>query len=243
MNDADFRLMDSIEEDHWWFVGKRLILRAVLDARTDGARILDLGCGTGGVLRDRGERDRCFGVDRSRLALRMCARRGLDALACGDLDRIPLKQGSFGTVLTLDVIEHLDDDVAFLRAAAELCTPDGRLVISVPAFQLLWSKHDEAFEHRRRYSARTLRAAVERAGLVVERMTYTNMLVFPVAAVWRILSYRLGLGKYAPENDFWPVPGWLNALLTLQYRFEAWLLRRVDLPVGVSVLCVARRAR
>jgi hypothetical protein len=73
-------------------------------------------------------------------------------------------------------------------------------------------------------------------------MTYTNMLVFPVAAVWRILSYRLGLGRFAPQNDFWPVPRWLNHLLTLQYRFEARLLRRLNLPFGVSVLCIARPA-
>ena len=241
MNDADFRLLDAIEEDHWWFVGKRLILRAVLDRQPAGGRMLDLGCGTGGVLRDWGDRNRCFGVDRSRLALKMCARRGLDWLACGDLERIPLRARSFDRVLILDVIEHLDDDVGFLRNAAELCDPEGRLVISVPAFQLLWSQHDEAFQHRRRYSARQLRAAIEQAGLVVERTTYTNMLVFPVAAVWRILSYRFGLGRFAPQNDFWPVPRWLNGLLTLQYRFEARLLRHLDLPFGVSVLCIARR--
>jgi SAM-dependent methyltransferase len=242
MNDADFQLHDSIEEDHWWFVGKRLILRALLDERPTGGRMLDLGCGTGGVLRDWQSRNRCFGVDRSRLALKMCARRGFDWLACGDLERIPLQARSVDTVLILDVIEHLDHDVDFLRAAAELCRPEGRLVISVPAFNMLWSQHDEAFQHRRRYSARELRTVIERAGLIVERTTYTNMLVFPVAAVWRILSYRLGLGRFAPKNDFWPVPRWLNQLLTLQYRFEARLLRHLDLPFGVSVLCIARPA-
>ena len=77
----------------------------------------------------------------------------------------------------------------------------------------------------------------------MERITYTNSLVFPVAAVWRILSYRLGLGRFAPSHDFWPLPRPINALLVAVYRFEAWLLQRLDLPVGVSVVGVARASR
>jgi hypothetical protein len=84
---------------------------------------------------------------------------------------------------------------------------------------------------------------VRSAGLRCERLTYTNFFVFPVAVVWRLLSYRLGLGRFAPSNDFWPVPGWLNALLSAVYRLEAWILRRgLDLPFGVSVVCIARPA-
>jgi SAM-dependent methyltransferase len=241
VNEEEFRLLAAIEENHWWFVGKRYILRALLDIRPPGQRMLDLGCGTGGVLRDWEGHNRCFGVDRSPLALRVCVQRGFDSLARGDLNRIPLRARSFDTVLVLDVIEHLDDDVEFLREAAELCAPGGWIVVGVPAFRLLWSQHDETFQHRRRYSAPELEAVIKRAGLEVERTTYTNLLIFPVAAVWRLLSYRLGLGRFAPQHDFWPVPRWINAALKQYYRFEAWLLRYLDLPFGVSVLCIARR--
>jgi hypothetical protein len=82
---------------------------------------------------------------------------------------------------------------------------------------------------------------IRAAGLTPERRTYTNALLFPLAALWRILSYRLGLGRFAPETDFWAVPAWLNGLLTRLYDLEAWLLLRFDLPVGVSLVCIARR--
>jgi len=115
------------------------------------------------------------------------------------------------------------------------------MIIAVPAFQALWSQHDETFEHRRRYTGKQLEAVARAAGLEPERTTYTNTIVFPAAAVWRLFSYRLGLGRFAPKHDFWAIPRWLNSLLIRAYRLEAWLLRRVDLPFGVSVVCVARK--
>jgi hypothetical protein len=147
---------------------------------------------------------------------------------------------SFDKILLLDVIEHLHDDVAFLKKVAPLSTPDARIIIAVPDFQFLWSQHDETFELRRRYSARQLASVVRGAGRVLERTTYTHSLLSPLAVIWRTLSYRLGLGRFAPDADFWPLPGWLNALLVRVYNLEAWLLRRFDLPVGVSLVCIAR---
>lgn len=241
MNDEEFRLLDRIEEGHWWFVGKRLILRAVLEGKVRGDRMLDLGCGTGGVLRDWMDEGHCFGIDRSQLALEICARNGLDSLVRGDLNALPFRPGSFDAVLLMDVIEHLDDDVAFMRTAAELCAPGGRVVVAVPAFQMLWSQHDETFEHRRRYSAKQLLAVIREVGLEPERITYTNSLLFPVAAVWRLASYRLGLGRVAPKHDFWPIPDWLNRILITLYHLESRLLKYFDLPFGVSLLCVAQR--
>jgi SAM-dependent methyltransferase len=241
VNDEEFRLLDQIERDHWWFVGKRMILRAVLEDRVRNDRLLDLGCGTGGVLRDWMDESRCFGIDRNPLALEICARNGFARLVRGDLTSLPFDEQSFDAVLLMDVIEHLDDDLGFLRTASELCAPGGRVVVAVPAFQALWSQHDETFEHRRRYSAKQLVTVIRRAGLEPERVTYTNTLLFPVAAVWRLASYRLGFGRVAPKHDFWPIPGWLNRILTGVYALEARLLKRFDLPFGVSVLCVARR--
>jgi SAM-dependent methyltransferase len=237
LNDEEFQLLDRIEESHWWFVGKRRILQALLAGDAPSGRLLDLGCGTGGVLADWLPGCACVGIDRSRLALRISREKGVAALVRGQVTAPPFRTGSFDTIVLLDVLEHLDDDVALLRAAAEVCAPGGRLVISVPAFQALWSRHDETFQHRRRYSRRQLLTVVERAGLVAERTTYTNTLLFPVAAAWRLASARLDL---APRHDFFPVPRWLNALLVACYGLEAWWLRRADLPIGLSVVCIAR---
>jgi SAM-dependent methyltransferase len=240
VNDSEFELLDQIEDDHWWFVGKRLILRSILKRERGSGRMLDLGCGTGGVLRDMSESYTCYGTDRSRVGLEVCAKKGMRDLVRSDLSAVPFADQAFDVVLALDVIEHLDDDVGFLAAARRLCRPGGRIVVAVPAFQLLWSAHDETFEHRRRYTAPGLARVIRDAGFVPERTTYAHSFVFPVAAVWRILSYRLGLGRFAPKHDFWPIPRPLNRALVAAYRLEAWLLGRIRLPFGVSAVCVAR---
>ncbi len=241
MNEDEFRLLDEIEDQHWWFVGKQHILRSLLQRHAPQGRILDLGCGTGGTLRNWMDRHPCFGTDRSELALRICAEKGFDRLVQSDLDAVPFADGAFDTILALDVIEHLDDDVSFVARAAELLGPSGQLILAVPAFQMLWSKHDETFQHRRRYRSAQLRDVVLEAGLIPERLTYTNTLTFPVAMAWRLLSQHTPVGRVAPKHDFWPVPRWLNAALTSAYRIEARALSRVNLPFGVSVVCVARR--
>ena len=241
MNDPEFELLDRVESTQWWFVGKRAILRALLRDLPPGQRMLDPGCGTGGILRDWAAENHCFGIDRSDLALRLCAKQGFHNLARGDLQHVPVKPASMDTVLLMDVIEHLEDDVGLLRVARALCVPGGRLVIAVPAFQLLWSQHDVTFEHHRRYSKRRLLEVVRAATLEPERTTYTNSLLFPVALVWRVVAFRLGAGRFARKHDFWPIPGWLNSLLAGLDRIEARLLERFDLPVGVSVVCIARR--
>ena len=241
MNDEEFRLLDEIEEDHWWFVGKRLIIRALLRPFPQGLRFLDLGCGTGGILRDWMDENTCVGVDRSDLALKICKKNGFNSLVRGDLMTLPFKPASFDIVMLMDVIEHLPDDVSFLENVKQVCTKGGRVVIAVPAFQMLWSQHDVTFEHHRRYTSGQLEKVVREAGLEPERVTYTNSLLFPAALVWRLASFRLGVGRFAPKHDFWPIPKWLNALLVQVYRVEAWLLERSDLPVGVSVICICRK--
>lgn len=242
MRDEEIRLLERFETDHWWFVGKRMILDVLLGEPSSSGRLLDLGCGTGGFLRHLGGGLQCVGMDRSALALRVGREHGLGALVRGDLGAPPFRAGAFSTIVLSDVIEHVDDDVGALRVAARLAAPGSRLVITVPAFQFLWSRHDETFEHRRRYSARQLLQVVRAAGLVPERTTYTNFFAFPIAAVWRPLSYRLRRGSAAAGHDFSVLPRWLNAVIIAVYRFEAALLKRMDLPVGVSVVCTARPA-
>ena len=240
MNDEEFHLLDRIEDDHWWFVGKRLLLHAFADRFTGGGRLLDLGCGTGGILNDWSDENRCYGVDRSRLAVEICRKRGLQGVAQGDLTAPPLAPGRFDLVFALDVIEHLDDDVAFLRQASACCAPGGRLIVAVPAYQALWSRHDETFQHRRRYSRRQLAKAMTDAGLEIERLTFSHVIVFPVAALWRLVSGRTPLRRVAPKTDFFVAPRWLNALLVGLYRLEAKALARWDAPFGLSLVCIAR---
>lgn len=242
MHPEEFREMQALEEDHWWFRGKRLLLQALL-ARTGAAdRVLDVGCGTGGVLLALADRAAMVaGVDTALLALEFCREKGLRNVVQGSATALPFATGSFDVCVMMDVLEHLDDESMLLAEVRRVLRPGGAALISVPAFRALWSQHDVTFQHRRRYRRRELEDTVRRAGLRVEWSSYTNFFLFPPALAWRTLRRWTGI---APERrtDFFTAPALLNRALVETYRWEAALVRRVTLPFGVSVACVARSA-
>lgn len=236
--------MRRLEDRHWWFVGKRLLVEALLGdllARR-GLRLLDVGCGTGGVLAGIAGRVRPVGVDGSPLALVHCRRRGLTDVVCASLGALPFKAGRFDVVLLLDVLEHFADEQALLAEVGRLLRPGGHLLVSVPAFEFLWSEHDDVLQHLRRYRAGQLRGVLERAGLAVERLTYTNVAAFAPALVVRGLLQRIGVWP-GGRTDFREHGHVVNETLVGIYRAEARALARgVRLPVGLSVAALARVA-
>ena len=236
--------MYRLEDHHWWFVGKRLLVDALLqDVLRDGRpRILDVGCGTGAVLAHLRHRASTVGVDRSLQALAYCRRRGLAALACADGDRLPFAPGSFDAVLLLDALEHVVEEAVLLDAVRSLLRPGGWLLVSVPAYQFLWSEHDEVLHHVRRYTGRSLRRALDRSRFDVHRLTYTNVAALPPAVLVRGILGRLGLMRHS-GTDFEVQAPWLNGALTAAYRLEATALRHVRrLPFGLSVAALATPA-
>ena len=151
-----------------------------------------------------------------------------------------VRPATFDTVLLLESLEHVEDELALLAEVRRLLTPAGRLVVSVPAFAFLWSAHDEVLYHLRRYTAPGLRAVLERSGLAVRRLTYTNIFAFPPALAVRGLLPLLGVRR-REGTDFRTHARSTNALLLAPYRVEAAPLRRLRLPVGLSVAAVATR--
>jgi SAM-dependent methyltransferase len=241
MDDRVIDEMSSFEDRHWWFVGKRLLVAALLGNRLDraGQRILDVGCGTGGVLASLASRAETVGVDRSVQALRHSRGRGVAAVACADMDRLPFGPGHFDLVLMLDVLEHFDDDVAVLNGVRPLLRPGGALLVSVPAFQALFSEHDEVLQHKRRYSTAMLRRALDAGGFAIRRLTYTNVLALPPAALVRGLLPRLGIRR-GGGTDFREHAPWVNRLLVGTYQLEAAALRVLPgLPPGLSIAAIA----
>jgi len=243
MDVREIEEMRSLEDDHWWFVGKRLVLDALLrPLLAPGSRVLDVGCGTGAVLEDLRRRARVVGVDPSTVALSYCRARGIGQVACASGDRLPFAPRSFDAVLLLDVLEHFRDETALLAGVRALLRPGGVLLVSVPAYQFLWSAHDDVLQHVRRYTAAGLRGALERAGLRVQRLTHTNVAAFPPALVVRGVLQRLGLGR-GGRTDFRRHAHWLNRTLIGTYQLEAAALRRgIRLPVGLSVAAIATPA-
>jgi SAM-dependent methyltransferase len=241
------------EHDYWWHVGKRAIVYSLLDrylpAGDSGEReALDLGCGAGLNLDHLAKYARPVGTDFSEEALRFCRERGHLRLCKADAAELPFRDGQFDIITALDVVEHLDDDLAALVELRRTLRPGGLLVVSVPAYPVLWSYWDDILGHRRRYTTGAMREVVAKAGLRVRRVSYSNALILaPTAAVRILKTLRLntaetaGEGSSDPETDFMPVPAWLNRLLIAYYMWEARTLSRRRLPFGLSVVCVAQR--
>ncbi|HEV8186758.1 MAG TPA: methyltransferase domain-containing protein [Pyrinomonadaceae bacterium] len=242
MKEHTYPIMFRVEQEHWWYTGRRKILtgfveeicRQVTDRRP---RILDVGCGTGANLLMLSEYGEAEGVDISEDALAFCRERGLDKVRLGAGEKLPYEDGTFDLVTALDVVEHMDDDLAGLREMRRVLRPGGRVLLFVPTFMFLWGLQDDVSNHRRRYRLPELRRVLEQAGFEIERTTYANITFFLPILVMRQLMRLTGL-KADSENNINVTA--LNGVLGGVFGAESWLLKFMNLPFGVSGLCVAR---
>jgi SAM-dependent methyltransferase len=239
----DQRLMKAmleVDERHWWYRGRRLIVRTELDRLPIAtcARILDAGCGSGRMLEELAGYGAVSGIELDPDAAAFAASRGIGEVQVGRLEELPWEERTFELITCLDVIEHTPDDRRTLAELRRVSKPGGWLLVTVPAYQALWSLHDVANHHYRRYSRRTLRRAAIEAGWQVRRMTSFNSILLPPAAVVRFAQRgRRPDDGYTPELKLGPE--WLNVLLERPLRAEAsWLSRGGTLPAGLSLMAV-----
>jgi ubiquinone/menaquinone biosynthesis C-methylase UbiE len=245
MNTAEFDRMFAIEETHWWYQGRRSLVRAALDRYAGSQRplqLLDLACATGMSFRFLADYGEIRGIDISPETIRLCAQRGIDRIVQGDALRLPFATASFDVVLALDAFEHFEDDQAAMREVFRVLRPGGTLVVTVPAFMALWSPHDEAYHHHRRYRRPQLRGRLEQAGFHAERMSYSSLALFlPVLAMRKLRSLRPHTVEEASSDFSVPMPRPLEWLAGVITRAEIALEKRVDLPFGVSLYGVMRK--
>lgn len=237
-----YPILYKLEESHWWHIGRRRIIasfvKQICEQVTDRRpRILDVGCGTGGNLKLLSQFGDAEGVDISPDALAFCRVRGLNKVKLGAAEDLPYDDGTFDLVTALDVVEHLDDDVAGLREMRRILRPGGRILIFVPTFMWLWGVQDDISHHRRRYRLPELRRAVTQAGFEVERTTYANITFLPPTFVGRMLMRLTG---FKPESEAHINISALNPLFARILGAEATFLKFMNFPIGVSGLCVAR---
>lgn len=238
MDEQLYRAFAAIEDEHWWFVARRKIIgRLIARWVPAGSTIVDVGCGTGGFLADLQVRYRIRGIDPSPLALDACRARGLASVFEGTAtDASTWGPRPVDGVTLLDVIEHLDDDAAALRAARAAVAPGGHVIVTVPAYQWLWSEHDESNQHRRRYTAGMLRRCHELAGLQPLQLGYFNTVLFPLAVAQRAAA-KLGL----LHDPLRLPPAPINKAFERIFASEAAVVSRTRraFPLGLSVVCVS----
>ncbi len=236
--------MLDADEHHWWYRGRRKVIRAELDrlGLALDARILDAGCGSGRTLQELAAYGVASGIELSEQAAEVARARGLGEVRVGRLEQLPWPDASFDLITCLDVIEHTPDDRATLAELRRVCRPGGRLLVTVPAYPSLWSAHDEANHHYRRYSRPSLRAVATAGGWEIVRVTSFNSVLLAPAAAVRIAARRRGGADGSTSNDLELGPQWLNAALEWPLSIEAgWLRRGRTLPFGLSLLAVLRR--
>lgn len=240
-----FALMAAHERDHWWFRGRRHFIARVFDRLplSRSARILDAGCGSGGNLSLLSKYGEVWGFEYDAgartLAEQEARMLGQGPVAPGALpDSVPFAGTQFEAIGLFDVLEHLPQPVASLSALGERLLPGGSLVLTVPALPWLWGPHDEVHQHHRRYTAASLRAHLTEAGFEVEYLSYFNMLLLPLALLQRMRERLFG---YTVEA-LTPAPV-VNAAFYRVWRLEQAIIPQGRLPIGLSLLAVARPRR
>ncbi|MGI8469846.1 MAG: methyltransferase domain-containing protein [Pyrinomonadaceae bacterium] len=246
MQQHTYAIMNRVENSHWWYVGRRAILESFLERISNELRIkvtnhelriLDVGCGTGGNLEMLEKFGAAEGVDVSDEALEFCESKGLTAHR-GLAEELPFANESFDVVTALDVVEHLDDDIAGLSEMHRVLKRGGKTLVFVPAFMFLWGVQDDVSNHRIRYTKKQIVERLEKSGFEIERATYANWTFFAPILAGRTLMKITGI-KPASENNV--NISALNGIFGKIFGAEKLWLRNFDFPFGVSIVIVAKK--
>jgi len=242
MDIATYAAEAGIEADHWWFVGRRALFSNIIRKfkLPPDADILDVGTSTGTnlrLLRDLGF-TRITGVDRSPMAIQFCANKGLGQVRCGDVCALPFPDASFDLVLATDIIEHVDDDLQALRELRRVVKQGSPILVTVPAFPVLWGLQDEISHHKRRYRLAHLLTKLNNVNLHPQQHFYFNYVLFlPILVARRLM--RVFKPRVDSENQI--NTKWLNRALTVLFRFDVMTAPWLHSPFGVSALVISMR--
>jgi SAM-dependent methyltransferase len=238
----EYQVMHELELRHWWYRGRRRLILQLLRAHTPVdslPRILDLGCGTGGNTTAYQVLGTVVGIEPDGNAVALAHARGGAHYCRGGGTALPFSAESFDAVVATDVLEHIADDATAASEVHRVLRPGGVFVLSVPAHPWLYSRHDAALLHHRRYTRDMLVTVLQRAGLEVRWLSYWNATLFPVIAAVRLAGKLRG--NSAGHSDTADTPALINEPLAGVLALEAWMLQHIRLPWGVSLVGVASR--
>jgi SAM-dependent methyltransferase len=244
MEDTAYRQFIELEQNHFWFIGRRRIFFHLLDRELEGRRnltILDVGCGAGGMLGPLARYGQVTGVDTSPELVEFCRSRGFERVQVGSAYKLPADGDSVDLITLFDTIEHVPDDERVLRECRRALAAEGVLFISVPAYQFLYANNDRVAHHERRYTARQLRRKLIAAGFDRPRVTYFNALLFP--AILPAVLAKKAKERFADPGDetnlSHPVRPVLNRALAAAMGSERHMLTHLNFPFGHSIIAIA----
>ena len=227
------------EETHWWHRAKRRYVKWIISTHTAKKKqtTLDVGCGTGKNMEELSSFGEVWGVDISDEALSFCKKRGLTHIKKGEAENLPFNDDTFDVVCALDVLEHVDDKLA-VKEIKKVLKDDGFIVITVPAYDWLWSRWDEVLGHKRRYTKKQLGQVLEKEGFVIRRYTYIHALLILPLFIFRKIK-QLQSKPYS--SDFKVGNNIMNKILLYISELEQMMINRYDMPFGTSILCIAQK--
>ena len=238
----------NLATKHWWFVARRKIVFSMIDRYLPDRKqlkILDAGCGTGSNLKELEKYGRAIGIDISEEAVKFCKLRGCKNVhKVNQEESLFFEDNAFDLIASMDTIEHIDDDCAALAEYYRIIKKGGILLVTVPAYDFLWGPHDEVNDHKRRYIAKELKNKVKKAGFTVKKMTYFDTFLFPFFVLART-GHRVSKmvnSRHEPRSDLKMHHPWINYLLKTIFSLEDPLLKKLNFPYGVSLLCVAEKS-
>lgn len=237
-----FDRMAEFDNSHWWYQGRRNILDTVIADHiklSANAPILEVGCGTGHNLQMLAQHGSVDALEIDDTARDIASQRLGRPVGNAPLPELPgIERNHYDMIGLFDVLEHIEDDVGALREIGQCLSPQGKLLLTVPAFQWMWTAHDEIHHHHRRYSKAALQKALEQAGLKIEMVSWFNSILFPIAAVSRLWNKIV---RKADSDDGQPGP-FVNGILKHLFAAERHLVGRIPMPPGVSLMVIAKRA-
>lgn len=239
----EYKEMEKIENNHAWFVAKRNFVKTVLEKYNllgKNLRVLDIGCGTGAIMEFFKKAGfKAFGVDMSEVALDYCRQKGLE-VALGTAEQTNQADESFDLAVSFDVLEHVAEDQKAVDEIWRILKPGGWFIASVPAHQFLWSYHDVALHHYRRYNKQLL-SRLFADKFIIRGLSWIHAGIFIPIWLSRLVKRKV-LGKEIGDSDVREAPGWINAILNIWYAVEIGLFRIFGrLPFGISLLIVVQK--
>lgn len=243
MNKNEYQKLYNFENFYWWHVGRKQIIQSLLQeiSLKNNSRILDAGCGTGGNMKILARFGNVIGIDNSPEAIKFCKKRCFENIQLKNIENTGFSDNSFDLIVALDILEHLENDVEALKEFHRILKEDGYILISVPAYQFLWSEHDAAVHHKRRYSMKEINKCLLKANFQITKKTFAISFIAPAVFIYRIIQKIYSKSKKQKNSDYVILPVLLNNFFIFLLRIEAFLLKYMNFPFGISIMCIARK--